>query len=90
MTGPARRTITAPLGLGLLLTTEPVDSQAGSEPLSLSTRDLGRLDAGGVSQTDRFQSFGPVKGSTCAVPPGPATVQVYPGAPWYDVDLALR
>ena len=63
------------LGLGLLLTTKPVGSQAGPEPLSQSTRDLGTSDAGGVSQTDRFQSCGQVKVYPFAVPPGPATVQ---------------
>ena len=77
------------LGLGLLLTTGPITSQAGSEPLSQSTRDLGTPDAGGVSQTDRFQSFSQAKVYTFAVPPGPATVQVYLGDLWYDVDLSL-
>lgn len=79
----------ASLGLGLLLTAEPVNSRAGFEPLSQSTRDLGTPDAGGVTQTDRFQSLGQLKVYTFAVPPGPATVQVYLGDLWYDVDLAL-
>lgn len=79
---PARRAIAATrvallatLGLGLLLTTAPVDARAGFAPPSQATRDLGTPDAGGVSQTDRFQSFGQVKVYPFAVPPGPATVQ---------------
>jgi len=93
---PARRAIAATrvallatLALGLLLTTAPVDARAGFAPPSQATRDLGTPDAGGVSQTDRFQGFGEVKVYTFAVPPGPATVQVYLGDLWYDVDLSL-
>jgi hypothetical protein len=63
------------LGLSLLLTTEPANLQARSAPLSQSTRDLGTPDAGGVTQTDRFQNLGQVKVYTKL---GQSLVDTYP------------
>jgi len=84
-----RLALPASLGLGLLLTTTPVTFQAGAEPLPQATRDLGTPGAGGVSRTDRFAGLGQANVYTFAMPPGSATVHVYLGDLWYDVDLSL-